>query len=340
MSETAAQLVPPFAPHVLIPFAVASSEEAQATLRSLNLPNLSLLLSRLTLVDADEGADDTFSPPHERAYAKALGLVTEESLVDGYLPWAAKAALDLNLKGHSAWGWVSLCHYFVGTGSMTLENPALLRISEGESQQLFAEMSPYFAEDGLTLHHVEPGRWLVCGEPLQNIPTASLDRVIGRNLDAWQPEGNAAAKLRRLQNEMQMLLYTHTVNEARSQVVGDARLPLINSIWLHGTGELGAEKATKPEEVINNFSINRSLQTPALHEDWPAWAQAWQNLDATLMADLLQQLQRSEAVKLTLCGERGFQTYAFQPKTGWNGIKTRFRGIFGLQPAYLLIAKL
>ena len=322
MSETAH--------HLLIPFAAVSSEAAAQHLQGLKLPNLRQLLSRLTLVDSDVGTDESFSPPHERALAKAYGL----PVVDGYIPWAAQEAAKLGLKeaDSAVWGWVSLCNYFVGTGSMTLEDPVQLQVTEAESRQLLADMEPYFVEDGIVLHYVTPTRWLATGVPLQGIPTASLDRVVGRNLDAWQPEGQAAAKLRRLQNEMQMLLYTHTVNNERSR----ARAAAINSIWLHGTGEL---TALQPK-VSTNISVTRSLADAALKEDWQAWVKAWAQLDATLCADLLKRTQAGEPITLTLCGERGFQTYAFQLKTGWSGLKARFGATFGLQSAHLLLSKL
>jgi hypothetical protein len=318
------------ATHVLIPFASVSSEAAAKHLQSLNLPNLRQLLATLTLVDSDIGSEDAFSPPHERALARLQGL----PVIDGYIPWAAQKADQLGLQSaeSTVWGWVSLCNYFVGTGSMTLEDPALLQVTEAESRQLFDDMQPYFAEDGITLHYVAPTRWLASGEPLKNIPTASLDRVIGRDLDAWQPEGQPAAKLRRLQNEMQMLLYTHTVNDARNRV----RSTPINSIWLHGTGELTALKSKVSTNTQAPISIPRNLADAALREDWAAWVKAWEQLDATFCADLLKRASAGEPVSLTLCGERSALSYELRSKSALERLKSSFRGILGLQPTYLL----
>ena len=68
----------------------------------------------------------------------------------------------------------------------------------------------------------------------RGLATASLDRVIGRVLDPWMPRGDASRPLRRLQQEMQMLLYTHPVNEERTR---GGLLP-VNSFWVSGSGAL------------------------------------------------------------------------------------------------------
>ena len=312
--------------HLIIPFAAVSSEAAAKYLQDLKLPNLRQLLDTLTLVDSDVDTDESFSPPHERTLARSQGL----PVVDGYIPWAAQRATALGLAHATSrpWSFVTLCHSAVGIGSMTLEDPDQLQVSEAESRQLLADMAPYFAEDGLTLHYLEPALWLCSGEPLRDVRTASLDRVVGKDLSEWQPAQGESAKLRRLQNEMQMLLYTHTVNDARNR----ARTAAINSIWLHGTGEL--VKAVG--QVSTNIGTPRTLADAALKEDWPAWAKAWEQLDATVCADLLKRVQASESVVLTLCGERSALRYELRQKTVFERIKGSFRGIFGLQPAYLL----
>jgi hypothetical protein len=151
---------------------------------------------------------------------------------------------------------------------------------------------------------------------------------MGQDLAPWQPAQGESAKLRRLQNEMQMLLYTHTVNDARNRV----RTATINSIWLYGTGEF---MGIQPQ-VSTNIDMPRSLADAALKEDWSAWAKAWEQLDATACADLLKRIQAGEAVVLTLCGERSALRYELRPKSTLERIKGSFRGVFGLQSAYLL----
>ena len=50
------------------------------------------------------------------------------------------------------------------------------------------------------------------------VVTPSLDRVIGANVKPWVTDGHLPAALRRLQSEMQMLLYNHPVNDVRMEV--------------------------------------------------------------------------------------------------------------------------
>jgi hypothetical protein len=316
--------------HLLIPFASVSSEAAAMYVQDLKLPNLRQLLDALSLVDSDIGTEESLSPPHERALARAQGL----SVADGSIPWAAQKAMCLGLADSQTqpWSFVTPCESVVGNGSMTMEDPAYLQISEVESRQLLADMTPYFAQDGLTLHYLEPALWLCSGEPLRGVRTASLDRVIGQDLAPWQPANGESSKLRRLQNEMQMLLYTHIVNDARSRV----GVATINSIWLHGTGEFSALEA----KVSANISTPRELANAALKEDWPAWVKAWEQLDATVCADLLKRAQAGEHVTLTLCGECSALTYELREKTLFQRISGNvsaiFRGIFNLRSQYVL----
>jgi len=347
MSETAH--------HLLIPFASVSSEVATKYVQNLKLPNLRQLLSILTLVDSDIGVEESFSTPHERALARAQGL----SVADGYIPWAVQKAMSLGLENAQTppWSFVTLCHGDVGTSSMVLQNPDDLQVTEVESRLLLQAMQPYFAEDGLTLHYFEPTRWLCSGEPLHAVRTASFDRVIGQNLSDWQPVdgqptaeppqgglapsgGSAehtvasvgAQKLRRLQNEMQMLLYTHTVNDVRSR----SNTSVINSVYFHGNGQNERLKSQVSAYIMPPINMPRTLAGAALKEDWPAWVKAWEQLDATVCADLLKRVTTGEAVVLTLCGERSALRYELRQKTVFERIKGGFRGIFGIQPAYLL----
>ena len=72
---------------LLIPYAASTAEGCQQALPGLALPHLDRLLARLSphTAQTDTGEETSFTPPHERALARALGLPFD----DGRTPWAA-----------------------------------------------------------------------------------------------------------------------------------------------------------------------------------------------------------------------------------------------------------
>lgn len=305
--------------HLLIPFAAPLSDAGREAAATLALPQLRWLLARWAEVQRD-GADEwSLSPPHERALARSLGWQGGS----GALPWAARAArADGIAPGGFAWGLLTPAHWHLGTEQVSLLDPATLVLDEAESRAFFAALQPLFESEGYALHYGAPQRWYLAHESLATLATASLDRVIGRNVDAWLGKDPAARRIRRLQSEVQMLLYTHPLNDARA-----ARgLLALNSFWLSGCGVVQAEAGAAPQ-------VDDSLRGPALAENWPAWAQAWQALDAGPLADLRAAAARGEPAALTLCGERAWLRLEPAPGALWH----RFRGLWSVPaPARLL----
>lgn len=314
-------------PHLLIPFAACSAEAWLPTLQSLppdSFKRLGQLLQGMKLVQTDTRDAESLSPPHERALARALGLATMDT-ADGLLPWAAREAVEqLQAGDDKAWAWITPCHWAMGHLHATLSDPAQLALQEDESRKLLALMQPYFETDGITLHYLTPGRWLAEGELFRGLPTASIDRVLARNVDAWLPDTKSAAPLRRLQNEMQMLLYTHPSNDER-----EARRQLpVNSFWISGTGDLSSAKSgevlTPALSQREQVSAPRSLADAVFREDWAGYAQGWAALETGDLAALLARQQRGESVRLTLCGESSAQTFETQRTGLWSKISSLF----------------
>jgi len=301
---------------LLIPHAASDAPGCQQALQGLALPHLDRLLARLSPHPAhsDNGEETSFSAPHERALARTLGLPAE----DGRIPWAA---WHRHQQGQptdgEAWAFVTPCQWQVSTDHITLGNPEHLALHEAASRALLAIVSPWFAEDGITLHYDQPTRWLASSPLFATLATASLERVLQRDVRAWMPDAKDARTLHRLNSEMQMLLYTHAFNDERS-----ARgLPVINSFWVHGTGTLPrpAPPANAPLPALPT-----SLRDAALNEDWRAWASAWSALDAGPVADLLRTAEGGAPVQLTLCGERNALAFHSAPRS----LVQRFQRLF------------
>ena len=348
-------------PTTLLPFSLWSALGPEAgVLAQQALPNLRqwLTQSQREAVVADAPVEPllaTLTPPHERALGQLLGWPQ----VDGGLPWAARAAAEQGLaathaysgaadraretqtheaspESLSGWAFISLCNWHVSNGQVTLGDPTHLALDADTDAMLFKAMQPFFAEDGIELFPYKSGQWLARSPLFAELRTASLDRVIGRNIDPWlvgcetgaERLSPAAQLVRRLQNEMQMLLYTHPVN--------DNRRLTINSFWVHGTGVLpdnasrantfASDPASKVATPLAYPEPNvvQTLRSSALQQDFIGWLEAWQAVDAEVIVPLLARVAAGEPQRLVLCGEHEFQVYDSAAPTFWQRVRQRF----------------
>jgi hypothetical protein len=295
--------------HLLIPFASGASPAAAHTLGTWQLPHLSKLLSRLKAGPKTGDDEYSLSTPHEQAVASAWGW----QAVDGALPWAAhQARIDGIDVSQGAWGLLTPAHWHVGRDHITMADPQALKLNDAESKALLNVLQPLFADDGWTLHWGAAERWYASHPSFADLRCASLDRVIGRNVDLWLPNTPQVKAIRRLQSEAQMLLYAHPMHDDR-QARGE--LP-VNSFWLSGCG------AYQASAHADDLQVNSSLRAPLLAEDWASWAEAWTALDAGVIADLLRRSQGGEAVSLTLCGERFAQRFDSAAQSLWQRLSS------------------
>jgi hypothetical protein len=297
--------------HLIIPYAATRSPMGRDTLARLHLPNIQMLLQTLTRVHTEE--DDPDQPRLDMPHERALGQVLQLRAVGGAWPWAA---LSQETPSNQAQAYFSPCHWQIGMDQVVMLNPDNLQLSEEESLSLLTAMKPFLTEDGLTVRYIAPTQWHVQGEMLRDLQCASLDRVIGMNLNAWLPKSESAKMVRRLQSEMQMLLYNHPVNDKRSA----QRKLTVNSLWIHGAGSL-TEKPTQPAP-----QVTMALREHALREDASGWLNAWHGLDASLGAELLEKA-KTHTVTLTLCSEHAAHTYQTRPLKLWQRVQRRLRPI-------------
>ena len=302
--------------HLLIAYAGALAPACAQTLAQLRLPNLSALLRRLSPAAPDDGDEYSLTPPHERALARELGW---DAGRDGCLPWAARAAAACGIAtGDAPWGQLTPAHWLLARDHVSLTDPAGLRLADDESRALFEAVRGLLEGDGWRLAYGAPLAWYASHESLRDLPCASIDRAIGRNVDFWLA-GNAAGlrgddarqrAVRRLQNEVQMLLYRHPVNEAREE----RGAPTVNSFWLDGCG------VRQPERPAPGLQLHDELRAPALAGDWAAWADAWRALDAGPLAAA----SREREPTVTLCGERHARRFEGLARPLWTRLAERF----------------
>lgn len=280
--------------HLLISHASAVDEACVHTLHDLTLPNLAALLGRMSPAGTPLGGDE-LSPatPAEQALARLRGEAPDTT------PTAAWLADDAGLDAALPWVLVSPLHLSVGADQVVALAPEALELEPAESRALFDALAAELWQpgDGWHSHWLSPTQWLVAHASLAGVAAASLDRIVNRNVEAWMP---AARPLRTLQNELQMLLHRHPLNEQR-----EARGALVvNSAWLSGCG------ASAARPLPPDLSVDARLRGPLLANDWAAWADGWRALDAGPVATALTALAAGAPLRLTLCGERAAQTWA------------------------------
>lgn len=298
------------APHVMVPWAASLSDACERALPLLDDPltfaNLHALLKRLSAQQWLRGDEYTLNTPHERIWAQAHGWEAGENSL---IPLAAhQAGLDGLEVGREAWGLFTPCHWLMGHDHLTLLHPDELALTEGEAREIFEAVAPLFEDEGWRLRWGTSMRWYVSHESLADLPTASLDRVLGRNPDLWMPEHLQARLIKRLQSEVQMLLYQHPLNEER-QARGAYS---VNSFWLSGCGRL-PEVADAAEAIQVLDGPRQAL----LHGDMEQWLQSWRTLERDVFGTLVKAVDQGQPLRLTLCGERHAVTLSAPRHMHW-----------------------
>jgi len=73
----------------------------------------------------------------------------------------------------------------------------------------------------------QPGSWSIWLTHKPDIKTTALKNVLGKEISRYLPQGSEGADWRKTLTEMQMVLHSHAVNQAREQR-GQVR---IDSLW-------------------------------------------------------------------------------------------------------------
>ncbi|MDR7331324.1 hypothetical protein [Roseateles asaccharophilus] len=280
--------------HLLIPHASALDEAARHAFSGLALPHLTALLGRLTATDTWGSDEFAPLPPHQVALAALRGQDQPSAAA-----WAVDAGPGL------AWALMTPVHLSVGTDGVDVLPPAALDLSESDAAGFAAVLRELWPEqEGWQWRILDANRWAVGhATALDGLLAASIERAAGRPIEPWLPESRV---LRRWQNEAQMLLHGHALNNAR-----EARgQHVVNSVWI---GDIGRSNG-RPADV----KVDDRLAAPLLNGDLAAWAEAWQRLDAGPLAN-------PQITSLTLCGERFARRFTAQPLSFMDKIKRRFQ---------------
>lgn len=155
-----------------------------------------------------------------------------------------------------------------------------LRLTDDEAEGLLATLNAHLRVDGMEMIAATPSRWYLRGATVADgVGFAALPAVIGKDIHRALPQGDVARPWRSLFNELQMLLHTCPVNQARQQ----RKAPPVNTVWFWGAGDLPVAGPLPWGQVWSNDVVARGLARwsgvpdqvlPADYRQWLAQAQA------------------------------------------------------------------
>ena len=139
--------------------------------------------------------------------------------------------------------------------SLALEQKVALTAAEiSDLTVLFCQ---FFAEDDVHFSANQKGGWLMHHQKNWAVETHHIQHVLGRNVAQFQASGKDANKMRALQNQLQMLLHEHPINQAREA----AGLPICNSLWLYGGGKLPVQLSSAVDYFVGENNLVEPLAT-------------------------------------------------------------------------------
>jgi hypothetical protein len=150
-------------------------------------------------------------------------------LVNAALAWQQLG----NDVGSGYWLYAAPVHLVLQRDTFSLAAPVPLPLDAEEILALTSTLNKHFEADDLKFFWHD-NQWFLMLTINPNIQTTPPESVVNKDISAFLPVGEGAIKWATFTNELQMLLFAHSVNQAREA----KNLPVINSIWCFGGGLL------------------------------------------------------------------------------------------------------
>jgi hypothetical protein len=134
---------------------------------------------------------------------------------------------------HAYWLFAAPVHMQLGQTSYYLASPAPILASGDAGLALLLSLNQHFNQVGLYFY-LQNEIWFLGLDADPKITTTSIENVVNKDVAPYLPQGEGALTWAKLQNEIQMLLFTHPFNTARE---ARGELP-INSLWFYGLSRM------------------------------------------------------------------------------------------------------
>ncbi len=203
-------------------------------------------------------------------------------------------------------------HIHIARDHLVLTDQRRLNISEAESHILFTIAADSCAEMGFTLLYGNATTWFLRADNWVELQTATMDAACGHNIDIWMPKGEFERNWRKLQNEIQMLWFSHDINTQR-EMRGEKA---INSVWISG-GANGVNQLLKKTKDAPDYAtyftsylaqsgpntdtpqvLIADLSESAINNDWGTWLEQIHEMEKNWFAPLISGLKTGQISQL------------------------------------------
>ncbi len=131
--------------------------------------------------------------------------------------------------------------------ALILRGPREIALDEQEAKEIVTSLNAEFSEAGQWLL-ASPTRFYLLPRTDLDACFHPLDDVLGRPVSYFQPEGTGAREASRLNNDLQVWLHNHAVNQQRR----DKGLLTANALWLWGQPVPAATDITPPAAFLSS----------------------------------------------------------------------------------------
>lgn len=174
-------------------------------------------------------------------------------------PWGALRLLgEGGDPGRAAWLCADPAHLRFARDTLVLAGPRELDLQAAEAAALVDSLNEHLSDAG-EFQATAAKRWHLRLPSPTAVNTHPFDRVVGRKVDSFLPDGADGSRWRRVLNEAQMVLHDHPVNRAREQ----AGKAAVNSLWLWGAGALPAGLPAPAAKLLAEQPLARGLAIAA-----------------------------------------------------------------------------
>jgi hypothetical protein len=254
--------------------------------------------------------------------------------------YADRAAVETGAVD-AAWVCVATpVHYVAEMSSVRLSQDGMLSLTRAGADSLAADFNRVWKGSGI---HMTAGRsaQLFCSfDREMQVVTRDPEDVLGRHIEEFLPAGADSGRLQQLISEIEMWLFEHDANRARTRLGA----PVVNGLWFWGGGAPIASLpnlqgwAAGDDLFFNAFSGRTGAERVPRDEKFPSGvvaaacapgSESWQALESRwlrpalieLRAGRIERLQLSAADRCFTLTARGLRRIWRRRKPWWESFE-------------------